>query len=517
MYKFFYSICRGRFWENIFFTWVRDTIRMRRFVLGAKTESVPSAASALQIGVIITPWCGSAVPWVSMVIGLLLAARGHKVTFVFDDLPFGETDSVWRLQLLSIRSVMSLISRKYRVVRMSSRQNILASIDDHAINALARLNSVWAMRGEAPVTNQSMDSIRRQLVDCDAAIESFLTTERYSLLVVPGGIWGSSGLWLRHARNLDIRVSTYDSGGYGVLLLCVDGIACQLQDIPRAFKLLKNSVSEPSVQRRVSLMAMSELNKRREGTDKFASQVVSSKSHERKCEGGVLLALNSSWDSAALGLHMAFETNQDWLLGTVRHLLEKTDVPVVVRQHPVERLSIAASSDDYASLLNQHFGKHPRLHFISAHDPVNTYELIEHVDVVIVYTSTIGVEAAAQGKTVITESSSYYSDLGFVHSAKTRDQYFQLLTSATAGHLKVTEAMRLDAVNAYYITQCCNWVQTLITVPDFPKWSRRNLSYLAVHPAVNLVIDAIETNVPVSFLNHLQNLRLASSDKNDDG
>lgn len=517
MRKFFHSIRRRLFAENILLTWIRDTVRMRSFVIGAEIEESPSTVSTLQIGVVITPWCGSAVPWLSMAIGLLLAARRHNVTFVLDDLPFGPTDRVWHLQLLSIRSVMSLISRKHRVVRMSSEHSIAASGDNQAIDALARLNSVWAMRGEAPVTNQSIDGVRKQLVECDAAIGGFLTTEPFSLLVVPGGIWGSSGLWLRHARNRDIRVATYDSGGYGVLLLCVDGIACQLQDIPRAFKLLKQSVSEPLVQRRVSSMAMTELTKRRNGTDKFASQVTGSKTCDRKYEGGVLIALNSSWDSAALGLHTAFDTNQDWLVGTVRHLLEKTDLPVVVRQHPVERLPIAASSDDYHSLLNQHFGAHPRLHFISAHDPVNSYELTEQVDTVLVYTSTIGVEAAAQGKIVITESSSYYADLGFVYSAKTQDQYFQLLTSASAGHLQISDAMRLDAVNAYYITQCCNWVQTPLTVPDFPEWSRKNLSDLALQPAIRLVIDAIETDVPVAFLNHLQNLDLGSSDEDDDG
>lgn len=515
MRKFFHSISRRIFAKNILLTWVRDTLRMRSFVIGAEIEESPSSQSTLQIGVVITPWCGSAVPWLSMAIGLLLAARRHNVTFVLDDLPFGPTDRVWHLQLLSIRSVMSLISRKHRVVRMSSENSIAATGDNEAINALARLNSVWAMRGEAPVTNHSIDGVRKQLVKCDAAIGSFLTTERFSLLVVPGGIWGSSGLWLRHARNLDIRVSTYDSGGYGVLLLCVDGIACQLQDIPRAFKLLKKSVSEPLVQQRVSSMAMTELTKRRNGTDKFASQVTGSKTCDRKYEGGVLIALNSSWDSAALGLHTAFDTNQDWLVGTVRHLLEKTDLPVVVRQHPVERLPIAASSDDYHSLLNQHFAAHPRLHFISAHDPVNSYELIEQVDTVLVYTSTIGVEAAAQGKIVITESSSYYADLGFVYCAKTQDQYFQLLISAAAGQLQISDAMRLAAVNAYYITQCCNWVQTPLTVPDFPEWSRKNLSDLALQPAIGLVIDAIETDVPVAFLNHLQNLDLVSSDKDD--
>jgi len=40
----------------------------------------------------------------------------------------------------------------------------------------------------------------------------------------------------------------------------------------------------------------------------------------------------------------------------VKFLLEHTTTPVIVRQHPVERLEIARSSDDYRSLLARHFG-----------------------------------------------------------------------------------------------------------------------------------------------------------------
>ena len=40
----------------------------------------------------------------------------------------------------------------------------------------------------------------------------------------------------------------------------------------------------------------------------------------------------------------------------MRYLLENTDRPVIVRQHPVERLAIARSSDDYGALLRETYG-----------------------------------------------------------------------------------------------------------------------------------------------------------------
>jgi hypothetical protein len=179
---------------------------------------------------------------------------------------------------------------------------------------------------------------------------------------------------------------------------------------------------------------------------------------------------------------------------------------VIVRQHPVERLEIARSSDDYRSLLRQHFGSHPRLHFVAAEDPVNSYDLLAQVAAVVVYTSTIGIEAAANGTPVVTESRSYYSDLGFVRRATSLAQYHKLLSEAVSGLSPVTPAMRNDALTCYYLTQCCNWVFTSFNVPDFQEWSRRDLHLLAQEVSVRTIVRAIEDDVPVSYLNHLAKL-----------
>jgi hypothetical protein len=508
MPDFLMSLKRRFSTDSFLVTWIRDACRMRRFVQGAGAPDGTEAGLSTQVGVIVAPWCGSAVPWFSTAIGLLLAARGHRVTFVIDDLPFGPTDRVWRLQLMAIRAVMAVVGRRHRVARLGSLPHPPAPFDANrdAIERLVQLNGVWALRGESPVTEAAVSGSREQLLAADVAIGAFLRGERFDLMFVPGGVWGTSGLWLRHARAAGTRVSTYDSGGYGVLLLAVDGVACQLQDIPRAFTMLKDQAASPRERGMVVRAATAEIDKRRAGKDKFASQVEGVSDRSSAYEGGVLIALNSSWDSAALGLHSAFGSTQEWIVETVRHLLAHTSAPVLVRQHPVERLEIARSNDDYRTLLHRHFGNDPRLHFIAAEDPVNSYDLMEQVCAVVVYTSTVGVEAAAQGKVVITESTSYYADLGFVHKATTPTRYFQLLEDAAGGRIETSAAMRDDAIACYYITQCCNWVHTPLTVPDFPTWSQRALKDLAADPAVQTVIDAIERNVPVAFLNHLGHL-----------
>jgi hypothetical protein len=249
--------------------------------------------------------------------------------------------------------------------------------------------------------------------------------------------------------------------------------------------------------------AQEEIGKRRAGTDKFSSQVKGASVKRPEYAGGVLIALNSPWDSAALGLHAVFDTTQEWIVETVRYLLKNTDAPVLIRQHPVERLPIARSADDTRVLLQQHFGQDSRLHFIAAEDPVNSYDLMEQVKAVVVYTSTIGVEAAAHGKLVITESTSYYAALGFVFNASSTEDYYSLLGDAVAGRLEITSKMREGALTCYYITQCCNWMQTSFTVQDFPSWSRRSVVELSLDRSVQTVLRAIETDTPIAYLNHI--------------
>jgi hypothetical protein len=229
----------------------------------------------------------------------------------------------------------------------------------------------------------------------------------------------------------------------------------------------------------------------------------------REFDGAVLIALNSSWDSAALGLHAIFDDNTQWIVETVRILLDHTDAPVIVRQHPAERLDFARTSDDYGALLQRHFGTHPRLRFIAATEPVNSYALLDQVAAVVVYTSTIGIEAAAYGRPVVTPSNSYYSGLGFVWRAGSVEEYKDVLRRGAAGKLDVTDAMRRDASVCYYLTQCCNWVFTQFNPADFVKWSQRDFAALHADPKVRGILHTLRENVPAAYLNHVERWQAA--------
>lgn len=489
--------------------WLRNTWRMRAWVRATGPLHQAPAPDAPHIGVVITPWLDTTVPWFTLAAGLLLACRGNRVRFLIDDSPFGDSPVRYRLVLRCLRFVLARVPVPCTQVLLSSqraRPTTPGTPDAHAaVERLAKLNAVWQLRGEMLPTGRAEYTriCSAQLAKADAPIAQLLQPGAFDLLFMPGGVYGNSGLWALHARAAGIRIASFDAGGYGTVMVASNGIACQLQDIPLAFQQLKGRCAVDPTELRFAVdAALAEMAKRRAGVDAFASQMQGGHGGDARFDGAVLLALNSSWDAAALGLHAVYRDNTAWIVETVRYLLDHTSAPVIVRQHPAERLPIAYTSDDYGSLLRQHFGTQPRLHFIAADETINSYQLLERVAAVVVYTSTIGTEAAALGKPVITPSHSYYAGLGFVWQCTDLASYHARLADAAQGLLQVTPAMRDDAHLCYYLTQCCNWVFSPFNPSDFQEWATLGPAHWLADATVQGVLASLQQGVPVATLNH---------------
>lgn len=490
--------------------WVRQVLQMRHFV-GSYRPIGTSEEKAGHFAVIVMPWLGTPVPWFSIASGLVLASLGAKVTFIVDSLPFGREQWRFRLIVICIRSVLRVLRKQFAIREIEAQSPFYLPTDAELafIESLATLNTIWALRGDTKAEGRASyhELVRTQIRFAVGAIHGFLANSKFDCLFLPGGVYGSSGVWAWCARNHQIRSATFDSGGRGLMILSVDGVASHLDDIPRAFSLLKDSVQSEGALQLARNAALAEMARRRAGTDRFSSQLQDTAALDSRFNGGVLLALNSPWDTAALGLHQVFDNSAQWILETVRSVLDKTSAKVIVRQHPGERFEMHRSSDDYRELLRSNFGSDPRITFIAAADSVNSYDLLERVSVVVVYTSTVGVEAAAKGKVVLTASSSYYSAMGFVWAAAEISAYQDSLVDAAAARYRVTDQMKDDALLCYYLTQCCNWVASPLSPESYDEWIRFSFSDLVVRPCVKLTFSAVRDNVPVSFRRHLQNVK----------
>jgi hypothetical protein len=495
-----------------FLEWLLFTNRTIR-IIKTSVKSNHKDITKLHFAVIVLPWLDTIVPLFSIVSGLLFNRYGCKVTFIFDDIPFGVNPVRYKFVTYCIKKALKILSRDHLVIRLSDYFNNKIDIPHSVIDEISKLvalNATHFLRGETLVKGREKYSlhIKKQLVNAYAAIKPLFLSNKFDVIFMPGGIYGSSGIWKYCAEEVDVRVATFDSGGFNTLMLTTSGIAAQLQDIPSAFTILKMHLNDSDKICLCKKIAEIEMSKRKTGTDTFGSQIVSDTHMQLGFSNGVLIALNSSWDQAALGLHTVFNNSSQWIVDTTSWLLNNTDVPVIVRQHPVERLKIASTTDNYKALIETHFPGNDRVIFIAANDPVNSYDLFSNVTTVVVYTSTIGIEAAAQGKTVITPSTNYYSSLGFVYKSTSKEMYFNHLLGAVNRSIFTSEIMKNDAILCYYITQCCNWLFTMFNTENMKEWSLYTISELYEVDTVQLMLKSLNNNMPVAILNHSKNVDL---------
>ena len=326
---------------------------------------------------------------------------------------------------------------------------------------------------------------------------------------MPGGIYSSSSLFVYVSQERNIRVTTYDGGG-GCLVCCSDGIAAHQSDIPNAFTMLWNS-SEENKQNAIAL-AKQEFQARMECKDILNSQVLPTSQQRTAVSSDVLIPLNLEWDAAALGKHYLFENTIEWLLETVNFILANSDKSVVVRQHPCERLDDFQSYLGIEKILNQHFGDRNKFRFISATDKINTYNLLDSASLVIPFTSTIGLESAAIGKNVLVAGANYYKDLGFVWAANSRQEYFDILLKALHNSLPIFPNQQEKAWLCYYLTALCNITFTSYNadLQDFWILGNQLPSKVLLDPIISDVIEAIDANLPFSWLRHDRNIRISS-------
>jgi hypothetical protein len=139
----------------------------------------------------------------------------------------------------------------------------------------------------------------------------------------------------------------------------------------------------------------------------------------------VLLAANVLGDSLTLGRNI-FAESSEWITRTVQYFAKRTDVQLVVRVHPGEKIVPQAKS--MGTVVREALPELPsHIHIIGALDNVNTYDLIEIANLGLAYTTTVGVETAMNGIPVIACGETHYRKRGFTLDPNTWDEYFTTL------------------------------------------------------------------------------------------
>jgi len=133
----------------------------------------------------------------------------------------------------------------------------------------------------------------------------------------------------------------------------------------------------------------------------------------------VSLFTNVTWDSATIGHDVGFASMFDWVEQAVRAAASQ-DLELVIRIHPAE--GRWGTREAVQEVIGSRLGEIPaNVRFVAASDALSSYALLDISDLLLTYTTTVGLEGAVRGKPVAVAGDTHYRGRGFTTDIAGRD------------------------------------------------------------------------------------------------
>jgi len=142
-----------------------------------------------------------------------------------------------------------------------------------------------------------------------------------------------------------------------------------------------------------------------------------------------ILATNAIWDLAALNKELLFDSMISWIHHVLDFFAANPQYQLLIKAHPVEKnKNVPQTRQLVCEEVKKHMPVLPaNIILIEPDAPISVYEIIPHVHVGLVHTSTVGLELSVNGKPVVTCTKCFYRNKGFTYDPETIREYFDIV------------------------------------------------------------------------------------------
>jgi hypothetical protein len=464
--------------------------------------------------VLVCNWVSTSVPFYSAEIACALRQEGCEVSVLLDSARVGVV-APSEVETKIIEDTILALPPWLEVVKVNEAAAAMPASLAADVDKVFRDNGIWFAKGEVPAAellkNKSVE--RQEFLNHGAVVLKCLQSSGADGLIIPGGVFGLSGIYLACAAHLGVPITTYDMGRESIMV-SHDGCAGHYADFKIAFARAKDLIDQnPQLAAYVRQGSIDAFRERTAGKDAIQTQKVAG-NHELRYDCDVLVCLNYRADTAALNRESLFESVTHWLDSINNWSLANPEYRIYIRQHPAERYDWLPNEEDYSEMIRNWDPDGRRLRLIDAQSDVNTYDLLRSCKVVLPYTSTVGVEAAYQGKPVITSTKCYYAGMGFTWDPDSPGAYFDLLAKSLRDGISTPapESSELAALS-YLILLNGSALPTRFLPDDCRGWARETPQSLWNESAQKMLIDCLTNRVPLTYLQFLKVMRNATVSK----
>ena len=296
------------------------------------------------------------------------------------------------------------------------------------------------LRGDARGSSaESRDARRRLLTQAIVAVEA---VERWLDGTQPDVVIAESGahlVWrvafeLARARGIPVVCREMGKGGWDQHLYALNADSMS-PDLSREWALVRDRALTPEQDAAVERL-LHELPERTYAQQAPISRATPAALRARlgiATDARVAVAFtNVTWDLATAGRDVAFDGVLDWLRETINHLRQSPAAHLIVRAHPAE-----ASGLTRERILDQLARECPKgvsgVTLVPPEDAIAARDLCQVASLVLVYNSTVAIEAAADGHTVVLGGKPHYRGRGFTVDLDSRAEYATKLARWAAG------------------------------------------------------------------------------------
>ncbi len=379
----------------------------------------------------------------SAYLGLTLAGLGHKVTLL--TLPYSEwhkekDNFTQRQRILHAKDTLAPLSP---LIKHASLLDLRpATVLPDILLADVKEISLWdaqytLMREEVDMNNADDRAlydlrIQRNTFAAKAAFE-YLQVNKPDVVLIPNGLILEMGIVFRVARYLGMDAVTYEFNDQREQIWLAQNSSIMQQDTDYLVDARCQLTMTDDMFERLADLENARRGARVWGKSKRLWQYVSSQGAQETHKllnlddrPVVMLAANVLGDSLTLGRDIFAASMTEWITKTVQYFAKRTDVQLVIRVHPGEKLVPQAKS--MGTVVRDALPELPsHIHVIGALDKINTYDLIEVADVGLAYTTTVGLETAMNGRPVISCGQTHYRGRGFTLDPNSWDEYYATL------------------------------------------------------------------------------------------